>query len=254
MGVVIMEQYILADNSRKIFNILDLNPETEAQEWDARWQKCWDRGKDFEFLPALKGMSREYLRSLWEGNGYLFDESFAFSRKGHEKLLSDNKKKPVALIILDVLDDPATAETYKVFLQGKGFASFVSYFNYDAGDWMCLIQEKHFGVWHDPPELEYISVPIDAQPDIVLIDVNICNVKGFDVFRTLRRGIEADVPIFVLSNFENFAVRRIVQVTKMGAESVIEKKAGYLEELSSDIDDSVPISYILRDKKEIQKV
>jgi hypothetical protein len=253
MGVVIMELYILADNSRKIFNLLDLEPETEVQEWDARWQKCWDRGMDYEFLPALQGMSREYLCNMWEAKGFLFDESFAFTRKGQELLIADNKKSPVALIILECSDRPAE-ETYRAFLERKGFTSFVYYFDYNSDDWICPIQEKHFGVWQEPPELEFISVPQNAQPDIVLINVDISSEKGLDIFRILRRGIETYVPIFVLSNFGNFDLRRIVQVTKMGAESVIEKKAGYLEELSNDIDGSVPISYVLRDKKENQKV
>ncbi len=248
-----MELYILADNSRKIFNILDLNSDKEAQEWDARWQKCWDHGMDYDFLPALQGMSREYLCRLWETKGYLFDESFAFTRKGQDLLMADNKKSPVALIILESSDRPVV-ETYRAFLEHKGFTSFVYYFEFNSDDWICPIQEKHSGTWQEPPELEFISVPRDALPDIVLVDVNISSEKGLEIFRTLRRGIETDVPIFVLSNFEYFDLRRIVQVTKMGAESVIEKKAGYLEELSNDIDDSVPVSYVLREQNEKQKV
>ena len=248
-----MELYILADNSRKIFNILDLNSDKEAQEWDARWQKCWDHGMDYDFLPALQGMSREYLCRLWETKGYLFDESFAFTRKGQDLLMADNKKSPIALIILDGLNQ-ALEETYKAFLQSKGFTSFVYYFNDNSDDWICPIQKRHSGTWQEPPELEFISVPRDALPDIVLVDVNICSEKGLDIFRSLRKGMEADVPIFVLSTLDNFDIRRIVQVTKMGAESIIEKKAGYLEELNSDIDDSVPVSYVLREQREKQKV
>ena len=89
--------YLLADDTKKIFNILNLSKEEDIKEWDERWNELWKKGRDISFIKSpFFNASYDEIRIIRQRMGYTFDHSFCFAWKFRDSLPIYLKEKPVA--------------------------------------------------------------------------------------------------------------------------------------------------------------
>ena len=105
--------------------------------------------------------------------------------------------------ILYVDDEPGSSEVYILYLREKGYN--VEYFN-DATEAM----------------LRYASI----KPDLVLLDVNMPVISGFDVAKAIRN-INPDIPIIFLSGLDTSD--SAVKGLNSGANDYIRKDVDLIE-------------------------
>ena len=113
-----------------------------------------------------------------------------------------NRKKKV-LIIEDNID---IQEVYKIYFESAWFEV------YSATDW-----------------LKWVSDSVEKKPDVILLDIMMPQMNGFEVLQTIKEQSSISVPIIVCSNLSQQS--DIDKAYKMWAELYITKSQYEWEEI-----------------------
>lgn len=231
----------MTDDAKKIFNVLEIRTENDADEWDKRWNEYWKKGKNYSIIEApFIGASYNDILMMWHRMGYVYDFSFCYSWKFRNNLPLNLKENPIALLIHHPNATINEKKGYQEILQKTGFRAFSYPYDYLSEEWVSDILRKHCGYWEDIAEFEFISVPFENRAAIVVMIIDICSDAGFSIFQSFQRNIGKDVPVIVASDLKDFDLMRIGQAIKMGAEGVVNKHDECLMQLEIAINDSMP--------------